>query len=100
MRITVVEHKPGRTPRLPYKVMVSDDTGFMDLVFFRGHGDYLRNSLPVGEQRYVSGKVERYDGRLQMAHPERMLDEAALRPNPPSNPFMHEACPRRPSAVR
>jgi ATP-dependent DNA helicase RecG len=86
MRVTVVEHKPGRTPRLPYKVMVSDETGFMDLVFFRGHGDYLRNSLPVGELRYVSGKVERYDGRLQMAHPERMLDEVAFASHPAIEP--------------
>ena len=78
LKVNIISHTPGRNARMPYKITVSDDTGFMDLVFFRGHADYLKNALPIGEQRYVSGKVERYDSRRQMTHPERLLDEKAF----------------------
>jgi ATP-dependent DNA helicase RecG len=86
LKVVIVEHKPGRTPRLPYKVIASDDTGFMDLVFFRAHKDYLQAHLPTGHVRHVSGKVERFDGRLQMVHPERMLDEGAFATAPSIEP--------------
>src|ERR1700712_245708 len=39
--VTVLEHRPGRVKSQPYKVMVSDDTSLMELVFFRSPGDYL-----------------------------------------------------------
>jgi len=78
MALTIVEHRPSRRPGLPYKIMASDPTGYIDLVFFKSHGDYLKNLLPVGELRHVRGKVERYDGRLQMTHPDAMMDEKAF----------------------
>lgn len=86
IKVTVIEHKPGRNPRMPYKISVGDDTGYFDLVFFRGHSDYLKNVLPVGEARYVSGKLERFDGRPQMTHPERILDETAFSSAPRIEP--------------
>lgn len=86
LKATIVEHMPGRSARMPYKIRVSDDTGFLDLVFFRGHSDYLKRTLPVGETRYISGKIERYDGRPQMTHPERLLDEAAFAAAPVIEP--------------
>ncbi|HER27136.1 MAG TPA: ATP-dependent DNA helicase RecG, partial [Rhodospirillales bacterium] len=55
--VTVDHHiKPGNK-RLPYKVLCSDDSGTLALVFFHGHEDYLRKNLPEGEIRVVSGKV-------------------------------------------
>lgn len=86
LKVVIVEHKPGRNPRMPYKVVASDSSGFMDLVFFRGHKDYLQAQLPVGQVRHISGKVERFDGRLQMAHPDRMLDEGAFETAPAIEP--------------
>ena len=75
MALTMVEHRPSRRPGLPYKVMASDPTGYIDLVFFKSHGDYLKTQLPVGQLRHVRGKAERYDGRLQMTHPDAIMDE-------------------------
>jgi ATP-dependent DNA helicase RecG len=77
---------PPRTPRLPYKVRASDDTGFIDLIFFRAHKDYLKNTLPVGETRYISGRVEHFQERPQMAHPDRILSEAAFATAPAIEP--------------
>ena len=70
--VTVDRHVPPRNPRLPYKVMCSDATGTMQLVFFRVHGDWLDKQLPPGATRIVSGKVELYEGLRQMTHPDRI----------------------------
>lgn len=75
LKVTVDRHDPppkGR--RLPYRVICSDDTGFITLVYFRGRADYLEKLLPEGETRLISGKVEDYKGARQMAHPDYAAD--------------------------
>ncbi|NOT39146.1 MAG: ATP-dependent DNA helicase RecG [Alphaproteobacteria bacterium] len=86
LKLTIVEHKPGRVASHPYKIRGSDETGFIDLVFFRGHKDYLKNALPIGETRYVSGKVERFENRPQITHPDRILDEKGFAAAPAIEP--------------
>jgi ATP-dependent DNA helicase RecG len=75
LTITVEDHRPpprGRE-RVPYRVLCSDETGFLTLVFFHAKGDYLLNALPIGEVRVVSGRVEHYDGQIQMTHPDHIV---------------------------
>ena len=72
IRVRVERHFPSPNRRLPYRVRCTDDTGTLWLVFFRAHADYLREALPEGAQRIVSGKVESYGGRLQMTHPDHI----------------------------
>src|SRR5262249_47943665 len=69
---------PRHRPRAPYQVYASDDTGDLTLTFFNARKDYLEKLLPVGERRYVSGKIELYDGMRQMVHPDRIIAEADL----------------------
>jgi ATP-dependent DNA helicase RecG len=66
----------------PYRVIVSDDTSLMDLVFFRSHAEYLAGVLPAGARRVVSGRIERFKDRLQMAHPDYVVapEEIAVLP--------------------
>jgi ATP-dependent DNA helicase RecG len=59
-------------------VLVEDDTADLTLTFFNARRDYLEKLLPPGEQRYVSGTAELYDGMLQMVHPDRVVDEAGF----------------------
>jgi ATP-dependent DNA helicase RecG len=68
---------PGRH-RAPYLVYASDDTGSLVITFFSAHTDYIAKLLPVGERRYISGTTARYDGMLQMVHPDRVVDETGL----------------------
>ena len=79
LTLTIGAHTPPTKPRGPWRVSCSDDSGQIDLVFFRAHADYLNRLLPQGEKRLVSGKVERYGDRLQMIHPDLVapLDKAA-----------------------
>lgn len=71
--VTVLEHFAPRVKSQPYKVRVSDDTAMMDLVFFRSHADYLAGLLPVGARRVLSGRIEKFKDRLQMAHPDYVV---------------------------
>ena len=70
LTVTVDEHAPPKKPSLPYKVRCHDDTGIVDLIFFNAKSDYLAALLPPEEQRIISGRLEVYNGILQMAHPD------------------------------
>lgn len=70
--VDVVSHHPPPNRRLPYKITCEDETGRMSLVFFHARADYLNNILPEGETRVVSGKVERFNDEIQMAHPDHV----------------------------
>jgi ATP-dependent DNA helicase RecG len=75
----VVEHySPGPRSRAPYKVLVEDETGDVLLVFFLANRQWIEKSLPIGEKRWISGKLELWDGHRQMVHPDRVLDAEGL----------------------
>lgn len=80
--LNVLDHIPRRGPRLPWRVRCSDDTAAVELVFFHARSDYLAHALPVGSKRIVSGRVERFGGRLQIVHPDHIVppDEAERLP--------------------
>ena len=73
LTVTVDEHLVPRGPRQPYRVWCSDETGRLCLTYFNGREDYLKSLLPVGETRVVSGKVEIYQGEVQMTHPDHVV---------------------------
>ncbi|PIR39093.1 MAG: ATP-dependent DNA helicase RecG [Alphaproteobacteria bacterium CG11_big_fil_rev_8_21_14_0_20_39_49] len=54
----------------PYKVRCYNETGFVTLVFFNAYSNYLKKLLPVGQARVISGKIDKFAGEIQMAHPE------------------------------
>jgi len=70
VKVVVVSHHAPRRPGAPYRVTVQDGVLDFVLVFFRPAPEWLSRILPVGEERYVCGKVEHYDGVAQMPHPE------------------------------
>jgi len=73
LTVVVGRHRKPASPRLPWKVRCSDETGTIDLVFFNAKEDYLAKTLPEGETRVVSGRVERYGSELQMIHPDHIV---------------------------
>ena len=72
----MTEHRePGSArSRAPFKVLVEDDTGDVELVFFLANHEWVRSKLPVGARRWISGKLELWDGRRQIVHPDRVMD--------------------------
>ena len=86
LTVTVEEHIVSRNRRAPYRVWCSDETGRLSLTYFNGREDYLKNLLPIGQRRVVSGKVELYQGEVQMTHPDHVVPveelESILRVEP------------------
>lgn len=70
--VRIESHRKPKNPRLPYKVVCSDETGSVVLVFFHAREDYLKKALPEGESRVVSGKIELFGRELQMSHPDHI----------------------------
>ena len=67
-------------------MLVEDDTGDVELVFFLANSDWIKKRLPVGATRWISGKLELWDGRLQMVHPDRVMDAEELARMPAVEP--------------
>jgi len=72
-------HLPPKQKGRPYRIHVRDSQVEFQLVFFHAREPYLRDLLPTGQRRVVSGKVEIFDGIGQMVHPDHVLrlEEAA-----------------------
>ncbi|MEQ1954830.1 ATP-dependent DNA helicase RecG [Mesorhizobium sp. CN2-181] len=72
--VRVDRHQPP--PRgnrsAPYRVFVHDDTGEMALTFFHANATWLERTLPVGEHVVVSGRMEWFNGRPSMVHPDHI----------------------------
>ena len=85
VKVTVERHLPGRG-RAPYKIVASDETNTIEIVYFNVPRERIEKMLPVGAIRYLSGRIGLYDGRLQMVHPDRVLDEKGLADLPPVEP--------------
>lgn len=71
--VSIVEHRPGRSRKQPYRVLAEDESGQLDIIFFNAKPDYVAQMLPVGTRCAVSGKVEHFNGRAQMTHPDHMV---------------------------
>jgi ATP-dependent DNA helicase RecG len=63
---------PGKSSN-PYRVFLHDETGELALTFFRVKGNWLEKTLPIDETIVVSGKVDWFNGRPSMVHPDYMV---------------------------
>ena len=91
IEVTVDRHDPppAAKPQIPWRVLCSDETGFVTLVFFRAKADWMHKQLPEGTRQLVSGRIEPYGSQLQMVHPDLIVpvgDGAAEVPLPPAEP--------------
>ena len=80
LKVRVDRHAkaPRNNPRIPYRVFARDDTGEIALTFFHARADWLEKTLPVGATVYVSGKMDWFNGRPTMVHPDHIVSEAEL----------------------
>src|SRR5882672_2933877 len=71
-RIDRHQPPPRGNRSVPYRVYAHDDTGEIGLTFFHAHAAYLEKAMPVGEHVVVSGRVEWFNGRPSMVHPDHI----------------------------
>ncbi|RVG67803.1 ATP-dependent DNA helicase RecG [Sinorhizobium meliloti] len=74
----VDRHQPAPSGRsnVPYRVFLHDETGELALTFFRVRGNWLEKALPIDETVIVSGKVDWFNRRASMVHPDYMVRAA------------------------
>lgn len=69
------------TPRhlsRPSRILAENETGEVELVFFKADSNFLLRSLPLGERRIISGTAEIFQGRVQIAHPDYIIAPADI----------------------
>ena len=68
--LTPTDLRESRAGRGPMRVFASDSAGnTISLVYFNNPG-WAKRSLPIGQKRTVSGKLEAYGDEWQIIHPE------------------------------
>ncbi|QND60822.1 ATP-dependent DNA helicase RecG [Mesorhizobium huakuii] len=72
VRIDRHQPPPRGNKSVPYRVYAHDDTGEIGLTFFHAHAAYLEKAMPVGEHVVVSGRMEWFNGRPTMVHPDHI----------------------------
>ena len=66
-------HYPPSRKGRPYRIAARDAEIDFTVIFFHATTDWLQRVLPPGARLVLSGKVERFDGMLQMPHPDHVL---------------------------
>ncbi len=75
LEVEIGQHRPPprHNKRVPYRVDCFDDTGSLSLVFFHAYPDYIHKVLPPGSTRFISGRIEWFNGMPQIVHPDHIL---------------------------
>lgn len=78
LEVRIDRHQPAPSGRsnVPHRVFAHDDTGEIGLVFFHAKRPWLENIMPVGETVIVSGRIEWFNGRPSMVHPDHIASIA------------------------
>jgi ATP-dependent DNA helicase RecG len=70
LKVKVEQHFPNKRKGSPYQIIVSDDSGFLNLSYFHLKEQILQNLYPIGATKLISGKIENYQHKKQMIHPD------------------------------
>ena len=70
IKIKVKKLNFPRIRNLPSKIICEDDTGLIDIVYFNSREGYLRKLFPINKWLIVSGKVNYFNKRYQIANPD------------------------------
>jgi ATP-dependent DNA helicase RecG len=72
--LTPQDHR-GSPGRGPFRVMAADDAGNVcALTYFGRNSGWAKKQLPLGERRWIAGRLDQYGQQLQMVHPDHVSD--------------------------
>ena len=72
MNILSVNIPPGRQTR-PARIIAENETGKIEIVYFRAKSEYLKSIYKVGERITISGKVDIFNHKKQITHPDYVV---------------------------
>lgn len=67
---------PTNKKSIPHKIICSDGTGSLTLIYFTPNIQWLRQQFYPGRKIIISGTISLYRGQLTMSHPDYVLDIA------------------------
>jgi len=72
--IKILNHQPSKFKKQPYRVNCVCGETPVDIVFFFAKHPMIKKSLPIGEERYISGKLEYFRNTFQVTHPTHIIE--------------------------
>lgn len=76
--LTAFEHRGSLNNRAPHRVLARDARGNVCALVYFGKASYTaKKQFPLGEKRWVAGKLEQYDQWLQIVHPDHVAESSA-----------------------
>ncbi|MFM5906802.1 MAG: ATP-dependent DNA helicase RecG [Novosphingobium sp.] len=75
--LTPAEYRsaPGRGP---FRVMAADTPGnICALTYFGRNGGWAKKSLPLGEKRWIAGRLDQFGQQLQIVHPDHVSEDGS-----------------------
>jgi ATP-dependent DNA helicase RecG len=81
--LTAIDYKAGGSMRAPFRIHCQDAGGdVVSIVYFGRNSGWPRKLFPLGEPRFVSGRLDQYGQDLQIVHPDHVVpvDEAGAVP--------------------
>ena len=64
--------------RGPFRVLATDAIGNVaSLTYFGRNGGWAKKQLPLGETRWIAGRLDQYGQMLQIVHPDHVSEEGA-----------------------
>lgn len=72
----------------PSKCFIGNETGGITIIFFK-FTPYLKKIFTIGKEVIIGGKIELYDYRPQITHPEIFFDKAQITEYEPKYPLTY-----------
>jgi ATP-dependent DNA helicase RecG len=79
VRLTPREYRASGSPRAPFRVHAEDAAGNVcALTYFGRNGAWAKKQLPLGEARWIAGRLDQFGQLLQIVHPEHVAEDGAV----------------------
>ncbi len=75
LKIKIIKHEPNKQKSKPYKVICSDGTFDIVLNFFNAYPNTIAKNLPIDAEKFVSGKIEKFNNQWQINHPDYITSD-------------------------
>ena len=73
--LTAQEYRSSGSVRAPMRISAFDRMGnHVSLVYFGRNSGWAKKLFPLGEERIISGKLERYGDMMQIVHPDQVVE--------------------------
>ncbi|RTK92188.1 MAG: ATP-dependent DNA helicase RecG [Rickettsiales bacterium] len=83
IEVKIEEIERPSSARSPVKILVSNETGYLTLIFFNKIPPFIFNKLKIGTKCTIAGKVQYFDGSFQISHPEFLFKKSLCVPVEP-----------------